>query len=609
MLAELGGKLRSCLEGVRNSGSDGSTDTAELNSILSEISRALIEADVNVKLVMKLRDNVKKRVEGNEALNNNNSNRRRSQQQQHGNNNTEKVIQRAVIDELVALLTPEKTKAYNMTKGRTNVILFVGLQGAGKTTSIAKFANHYQRKGWKTAMVCADTFRAGAFDQLKQNATKLRIPFYGSYTQADPVQVAEDGVSQFAKDGYEIVIVDTSGRHRQESALFEEMQEISAVIQPHNTVLVMDATQGQAVHEQALAFHHAVSVGSIIITKLDGHAKGGGALAAVAATQSPIIFLGNGEHFDDFDPFHAQSFVSKMMGNGDMQGLMEHMKQVHDTNNQKQLMENFSKGQFNLRDLYSQFQNILKLGPMNKVMGMMPGVPDYLIPKNNDADGTNRIKKFLYIMDSMTNKELDGHVDMHNQDDPSIPSRIYRIAKGSGVHPNEVRILLQTHKHFEAVASKVGKSGLMKGAAGNNQNKIAEQLKRNPNQLMQHIQKNMDPNMVKEMGGASNMMNMMQQMTKSGKGGGGGGMGGMPGGMDMNSMAQMMQQMGAGGGGPPAGGMPGGMDMNSMAQMMKQMGAGGGGMPGGGGPGGMDMNSMAQMMQQMGAGGGGGMRR
>lgn len=560
MLAELGDKLRSCLEKVRTKGGDGGIDSKELNSILSEISRALIEADVNVKLVMKLRENVKKRIEESEL---NKSTKR-------GGDNIEKVIQRAVVDELVSLLTPETAKPYNMKKGRTNVILFVGLQGAGKTTSIAKFANHYQRKGWKTAMVCADTFRAGAFDQLKQNATKLRIPFYGSYTQADPVQVAEDGVNQFVKDGYEVVIVDTSGRHRQESALFEEMQEISAVIRPDNTVLVMDATQGQAVHDQALAFHHAVSVGSIIVTKLDGHAKGGGALAAVAATQSPIIFLGNGEHFDDFDPFHAQSFVSKILGYGDMRGLMEHMKQVQGNNNQEQLMEKFSKGQFTLRDMYSQFQNILKLGPMNKMMSMMPGVPDYLIPKNNDADGTNRIKKFLYIMDSMTNKELDGHVDMHNKDDPSVPSRINRIAKGSGVHPNEVKILLQTHKHFEGVASKVGKSGVMKAGAANNP-KIADQFKRNPNQFMNHLQKNMDPNMLKQMGGANNMMNMMQQMSK----GGGGGGGGAP---NMAALEGMMKQMGmpSGGMGGMGGGgaAPGGFDMNAMAQMMQQMGGG-----------------------------------
>ncbi len=210
-----------------------------------------------------------------------------------------------------------ETKPYEMKKNRPNVIMFVGLQGAGKTTTIGKFANYYQRKGWRTAMVCADTFRAGAFDQLKQNATKLRIPFYGSYTEADPVRIAEEGVEQFRRENFEIIIVDTSGRHRQEAALFSEMQEIQASISPDNIVFVMDATQGQAVFDQAQSFKEAVPVGAVIITKLDGHAKGGGALSAVAATNSPIIFLGSGEHFDDFDPFNARSFVSKLLGMGD----------------------------------------------------------------------------------------------------------------------------------------------------------------------------------------------------------------------------------------------------------------------------------------------------
>jgi signal recognition particle subunit SRP54 len=230
----------------------------------------------------------------------------------------------------------------------------------GKTTTIAKFANYYQRRGWKTAMVCADTFRAGAFDQLKQNATKLRVPFYGSYTEADPVTIAEDGVNQFVKDRYELIIVDTSGRHKQESALFEEMQEIAAAVQPDNTILVMDATQGQAVFDQALAFHNAVEVGAVVVTKLDGHAKGGGALSAVAATDSPIVFLGSGEHFDDLDPFDAKSFVSKLLGFGDVRGLMDAMK--GDDKSQEEFMEKMSKGEFTLRDMYKQFEKVMNLG-------------------------------------------------------------------------------------------------------------------------------------------------------------------------------------------------------------------------------------------------------
>ena len=171
-------------------------------------------------------------------------------------------------------------------------------------------------------LVCADTFRAGAFDQLKQNATKAKIPYYGSYTERDPVVVAEEGVKQFKAEKYELIIVDTSGRHKQESALFEEMQEVARVVAPDDVVFVMDSSIGQAAKDQAKAFRDAVKVGSVIITKLDGHAKGGGALSAVAATKSPIIFVGTGEHIDDFELFNTKSFVSRLLGMGDISGLL-----------------------------------------------------------------------------------------------------------------------------------------------------------------------------------------------------------------------------------------------------------------------------------------------
>jgi signal recognition particle subunit SRP54 len=325
VLAELGGKLRESLRKFQSS----AADSAEINALLSEISRTLIEADVNVKLVMKLRENIKNKVQ--------------ERQKQKENANVAKIVQQTVMEELTNLLSPP-TKAYQMKRGKRNVVLFVGLQGAGKTTTIAKFANYYSKRNWKCAMVCADTFRAGAFDQLKQNATKLRIPFYGSYTEADPVAIAEEGVKQFKK--YEVVIVDTSGRHKQEASLLEEMQEISSAIQPNNTIFVMDATQGQAVYDQAIAFKEAVNVGAVIVTKLDGHAKGGGAISAVAATQSPILFLGSGEHFDDIETFHTESFVSKLLGYGDFKGFLEEIKSLQDGKTQEELMENMKKGEF-----------------------------------------------------------------------------------------------------------------------------------------------------------------------------------------------------------------------------------------------------------------------
>jgi len=374
VLAELGGKLRESLRKLHSSGG-GNVTKVQLTQLLTEISRALIESDVNVKLVMGMRENVKTKV-ATLIEEKENEEGGGGERQNTSNQNVSKLVQKAVVEELVQLLEPSR-KPYNMKRGKTNIVLFVGLQGAGKTTTIAKFANYYQRRGWKTAMVCADTFRAGAFDQLKQNATKLRIPFYGSYTQADPVVIAEEGVDQFIKEGYEVIIVDTSGRHRQEAGLLEEMQEIAASIRPDNTILVMDATQGQAVFDQAQAFSNAVDVGSVIITKLDGHAKGGGALSAVAATESPIIFLGSGEHFDDLDPFNAESFVSKLLGFGDVRGLMEAMKSASDPKSQEEFMEKMSKGRFTLRDMYSQFQRVLNMGPMSKMMGMMPGMSGF----------------------------------------------------------------------------------------------------------------------------------------------------------------------------------------------------------------------------------------
>ncbi|CAN0528449.1 unnamed protein product, partial [Ectocarpus sp. 12 AP-2014] len=287
----------------------------------------------------------------------------------------------------------------------------------------------------------------------------VQCPFYGSYSEADPVRIADEGVQQFKQEKYEVIIVDTSGRHKQEEALFDEMKEIQEAVQPDNTTLIMDATQGQAVFDQAKAFHEAVAVGSVIITKLDGHAKGGGALSAVAATNSPITFLGGGEHFDDLEAFDAQSFVSRLLGFGDMKGLMKQIQESQEgSGDPKEMMERISnKGKFTLRDLYKQLSSAMKLGPMNKVMGMIPGMGEMAQMANNSAT-QSMFKKNLYMMDSMTDDELDGKVDLSQ-----CESRLLRIARGSGTHPDQVRGLLKLHKHFEKVFGKVGKN--MKGDA------------------------------------------------------------------------------------------------------------------------------------------------
>ncbi|WAR20315.1 SRP54-like protein [Mya arenaria] len=246
-----------------------------------------------------------------------------------GGLNKRRMIQSSVYKELVKLVDPG-VKAWQPTKGRNNVIMFVGLQGSGKTTTCTKLAYYYQKKGWRTCLICADTFRAGAFDQLKQNATKARIPFYGSYTEIDPVEIAKEGVDKFKSENFEIIIVDTSGRHKQEDSLFEEMLQVYNNIMPDNVIFVMDASIGQACEAQSKAFKEKVDVGSVIITKLDGHAKGGGALSAVAATKSPVIFIGTGEHIDDFEPFKNMipGFSSDFLTKGGEQESMSRLKKL-----------------------------------------------------------------------------------------------------------------------------------------------------------------------------------------------------------------------------------------------------------------------------------------
>jgi signal recognition particle subunit SRP54 len=307
VLAELGSKITKALRSITGA---VVVDEKAIDAMLKEIATALVLADVNVKLVATLRDNIRKKLnfEENPGV------------------NKRQYIRKVVFEELCKLLDPG-VEPRKMVKGKPNVVMFVGLQGSGKTTTCTKFAAYYQKKGWRCALVCADTFRAGAFDQLKQNATKAKIPFFGSYTEADPVKLARDGVEQFKKEKYEIIIVDTSGRHKQEASLFQEMEQVAKAIQPDSVIFVMDGSIGQAAHDQAAAFKNKVDVGSVIITKLDGHAKGGGALSAVAATKSPIIFIGTGEHFEDFEQFEATSFVSRLLGYGDMKRFINIVKE------------------------------------------------------------------------------------------------------------------------------------------------------------------------------------------------------------------------------------------------------------------------------------------
>ena len=487
--------------------------------MIKEICAALLEADVNVKLVGTLRKSIKATVNFKDlppAV------------------NKKRLIQKAVFDELVKLVDPH-AEPFKPKKGKANVIMFVGLQGSGKTTTCTKLARHYQTRGFRSCLVCADTFRAGAFDQLKQNATKAKIPYFGSLTSTDPAQVASEGVAKFKKERFEVIIVDTSGRHRQEKDLFDEMTQIQRAITPDQTIMVLDATIGQQAEAQSKAFKETADYGAIIITKTDGHASGGGAISAVAATHTPIVFIGTGEHMLDLERFSPQPFVSKLLGMGDMQGLVEHVQALK--LDQKDTMKHLAEGVFTIRDLRDQLQNIMKMGPLSKMAGMIPGLGQ-MMGGMDDEEGSVKMKRMIYVCDSMNNKELDSDGKIFVEQ----PARMTRVARGSGTSVREVEELLSQQKVMAGMAKKMG--GMSKN--------------------MQKAQG--------QMGGGNRqqqMAAMQKRMQSLGQGGMGGGGGGMP---DMGSLMKMMGGMGGAGGG----GMP---DMASMMKMMGGMGGMGGGGP------------------------------
>ena len=474
--------------------------------ILQDICKALLDSDVNIKLVDGLRENVRKSVNLAEVA--------------EGINKL-RLIQKTVFDELCKLVDPG-VEPFKPTKGKPNVVMFVGLQGSGKTTSFSctKYAFHYMKKGWKVGLVCADTFRAGAFDQLKQNAAKAKIPFFGSYTEADPVHIAREGVEKFKNERFELIIVDTSGRHKQESELIEEMKEIFQATRPDNVIFVMDASIGQAAESQASAFHSSIDIGSIIVTKMDGHAKGGGALSGVAVTRSPIVFIGTGEHIYDLEPFNVHSFVNKMLGYGDISGMVETVKDLNLDEN-SEFAKKIEKGIFTLREMQEQFQMILQLGPLSKVMSMLPELNSEMF-RGSDQDVSRKMKRCMAILDSMTEEELNSDGKIFSSHD----SRVLRVALGSGTFPLEVHDLLSQYKKFAHIFKNMGgKSGLFgrgglgaslggAGASAHGRGS-AVPTERTLNQMTQQLSKFVPPDMLRQMGGAAGLGNFMRQFENS----------------------------------------------------------------------------------------------
>jgi signal recognition particle subunit SRP54 len=397
----------------------GVVDEATVKELVRDIQRALLQADVNVQLVL----DISKRIEE----------RALKEKVPPGISRREHVIK--VVYEELTRFVGDKPVPIKMEPGKRKIIMLVGIQGSGKTTQASKLARYYQKRGLKPALICADTYRPGAFAQLQQLANRINMPIYGDVKCKDPVKVVREGLKQFT--GKDLIIVDTAGRHKEEKDLIKEMKDLEKNIKPDEVIMVIDGTIGQQALIQAKTFHEATPIGAIIVTKLDGSSRGGGALSAVAATGAPIKFIGTGEKIEDIEPFIPSRFVGRLLGMGDLETLLE---KVHDAEikvPEKKAKEILS-GKFTLTDMYEQFQAVKKMGPFSKVLKMLPGMSSSNVPQEMLDTAEGRLDKWGVIIQSMTPQERENPKLLNS-------SRAKRVARGSGTTEKEVKELLKQY--------------------------------------------------------------------------------------------------------------------------------------------------------------------
>ncbi len=412
VLDDLGKSLKGTIEKIATA---VTVDKKLIKEVVRDIQRALLQSDVNVKLVLNLSKKIEKR-----AL---------DEKPPAGMSGREHVI-RIVYDELVTILGDARELPV-----KKQIIMLTGLYGQGKTTSAGKLAQYFKKKGLRPSVIAGDVHRPAAYDQLKQIAAQVDVPFYGDKNEKNAVKVVKTGVEKFKRSA-DVIIVDTSGRHKLEDDLIQEMKDIFHATKPDEKLLVIDAAVGQQAGSQAKAFNDAVNITGIILTKLDGTAKGGGALSAAAEVDAPIVFIGTGEHASDFERFDPSRFISRLLGMGDIKTLLEKAEESMKGKDAETTARRMMSGKFTLHDMYDQMDMLSGMGPLNKISELLPGGFTGKM-KNVDMDDTqDRLQRFRIIMDSMTDEEMEN---------PQIvrSSRIKRIARGAGVENKDVKELIK----------------------------------------------------------------------------------------------------------------------------------------------------------------------
>ncbi|MGI0128663.1 MAG: signal recognition particle receptor subunit alpha, partial [Thermoplasmata archaeon] len=425
VLDSLGRSLRNVLQKVAR----GSTiDDALLAEVARDIQRALLQADVNVQLALELTQRVKRRAHD---------------EKPPAGAGLREFLVRIIYEEIRRILGPDRP--FDVKPRR---ILLAGLFGQGKTTTAAKLARFLQKKGIRVGLVAADVHRPAAVDQLEQLAAKVGAEFYAHRGETRAEVIVHEALEQFPP--HLAVIVDTAGRTGIDPELIAELGRVRETLHPEETLLVVDAAMGQSAGRSADSFHKAVGLTGVILTKLDGSAKGGGALSAVATSGAPIVFIGTGEHLDDLERFEPTRFVSRLLGMGDIRTLLERFEELENKEEAQKVAENLMAGRFTLRDMRSQLDSLGQMGPFSKLLSLLPSLGGGKVDDAKMEETQLRLRRFRAILDSVNSDELD---DIHL----IKGDRIHRIARGSGQRPQEVRALLKycetTRKAAHGIAS------------------------------------------------------------------------------------------------------------------------------------------------------------
>ena len=430
MFENLSQKLTTTLRKVRGQGRLTETN---IDDSLKEVKMALLEADVNFRVVKAFLKSVKSRAIGEEV---------------QGSLTPGQQFIKIVNDELTNMMGASNESLAKSEDGPT-VVMVVGLQGAGKTSSVGKLANYHAQKGFSPYLVPADVYRPAAIDQLQILANSLQLPCHPSTNDQNPVEIAAAAVEAARKSNRDLVLIDTAGRLHIDSQLMDELHQMRQRVNPQEILFVADAMTGQDAVNMAKSFNDELDLTGVLLTKMDGDARGGAALSIRAVTQKPIKFIAVGEKLENLEAFHPERIASRILGMGDLLSLIEKVEHNYSQAQALEIQDKFRRNEFTLDDFRDQLRTMRKMGSMKELMGMLPGVDSNLL-KNAKVD-EKQFNRIDAIISSMTRDERQNHNLLNG-------SRRQRIAVGSGVAVNDVNRLMKQFTQMRKMMNKLSKT-------------------------------------------------------------------------------------------------------------------------------------------------------